>query len=138
MAVRTVVKKYLTSTKDGRELLMQVAHEIAPKAMPSYRSTTPVLVLMHPDGWVEMYSHKDIRPTFYTLSPFANTPQKRLHSEQLLELQLPPHLREMYYPAATSIHPGRIAAGQVKFRQSRGQVTFTWINCSNPWPEQDE
>lgn len=139
LALGEMVKTYLTKTKEGRQLVWAILHTDLRSLLPQGESRPgeDLLVVMSPDGWIEVYGHRGVRPHFYTKPPFGITVADRLKSELLLEEQLPQRLRELYWPHATGTKPGLLASCQVRLAQPGGAPVFTWMICDNQWPSDD-
>ena len=59
--------------------------------------SVPILVLLHPDGFVEVYGHRNVDVHIATLVAMQSA-QGQILAEEYLELNMPPRHRAIYAP----------------------------------------
>jgi len=135
---------YLTCTDNGKQLLKNLTLSTTERYIREAESPREVLVVMNPDGWVEVFANHRVRPCFYTKAPYDGTAEVRQAAEKVLEEQLPLSLKRLHFPHATDKGPGRVGACQaiitdyLPVRNVHGvDQVFTWEACTNPWPKDE-
>jgi len=94
-----------------------------------------VMLVLHPDGWMEACSRNIIRTHFYELPPFNYTAEERIAAEEAFDKALPVKLKGMYYPHAFEDLPGVTDARQVRIEHVDGRPMYRWVSGDNSWDE---
>ena len=130
---------YLSHMPEGRTMYHNVTLYRTEQLVAELGMPKQVIVLMHPDGWVELFGPARVQPHFYTMPEDDSTAEVRVKAEVDLDAVLPRRLKEMHYPHATSKGPGMIGACQAVVTKLEGgtrERAFTWEACENPWPSE--
>lgn len=90
-----------------------------------------VMLVLHPDGWIEACSRNIIRTHFYQLPPNDLTAEDRVAAEKEFDESLPERLKGMYTPNAFEDLPGVTTARQVRLEHVGGRPMYRWFMGDN-------
>ena len=132
---------YLTTDPAARTLLRHLVGASVETIETELRESGKLLVLIHPDGWIELYGSRRLHPRFFTMPPENETAKDRIMAEAKLEEEIPYSLRSLMWPNACESGPGKLCGIRVIVVKGAGHGTgdkyaFTFENCENSWPLQ--
>lgn len=104
------LRAWLRDSNDGKEIIGAIREEIE-----SRRDRKRVLVLLHADGWVEVYGDANV-DVHMALVP---NDDDEAGAEEVVDSTLPRRFQDMIWPNQMGDNPGLI-----KFLQCRGLSSF--------------
>ena len=129
------ILRYVTETKRGKAFFRKILRD---KYMAAEGKGQDVLILLYPDGWVEVYSHRSVRVHFYSAHPYCRPTASGVlqrKAMELFELVVPERIRRLLAPNATPRYPGMVNYRQVKLMEFDGKPVFQWVLGDNRWQD---
>lgn len=125
---------YLTITPAGAEVLKRATLHHVWKLQQELAAPIDVALLMHNDGWLEIYAPPGVRPKAWTMPWWPISDED---GQYLVECTMPQRLGRLMWPHATFDRPGLVSSHHVCVKEvDRGsgpETLFTWRNCENQW-----
>ena len=125
---------FLTITPLGAEVLKRATLHKIWRLQQELAAPVDVVMLMHNDGWMEVYAPPGVRTRAYTMPWW---PVSDEDGQYLVECTMPQRLGRLMWPHATFDRPGLVSSHHVCLKEvDRGNGTenlFTWRNCENQW-----
>jgi hypothetical protein len=130
------VFNWITITPLGHEVVRLVTSDKLHRLMQEVAEPVDAVMLLHNDGWMEVYAPKALRVKAYTMPWWGISDED---SQYLVESGMPDRLNRLMWPHATEKHPGVVSSFHVCLKEvDRGngpEKLFTWHDCENRWED---
>jgi hypothetical protein len=128
------VFNWITTTPLGHEVVALVTSDKLHRLMQEVSAPMDAVMLLHNDGWLEVYGPRALRIKAYTMPWWGISDED---SQYLVEAGMPDRLNRLMWPHATERHPGMVSSFHIYLKEvDRGsgpEKLFTWHDCENQW-----
>lgn len=132
---------WLTTTESGRKLIAAVTDHKTARLRHQLERPIPVVLLLHNDGWMEVYGTKNLNLMAYTMPWWGGTEDDAALQRDCVEMCMPEEVEQLMWPNAVSDNPGKIKELHVTQidteHDGQHRKLYTWRECANTWNFRD-
>lgn len=135
--LRRSLYSWLTTSELGRHVIADVTDHKTARMKHQLERRIPVVLLLHNDGWMEVYGQKNLDVMAYTMPWWEATEDDKSLERECVEICMPPDVEQLMWPNATSDNPGKVSELQVTQldteHDGKHRKLYTWQHCKNTW-----
>lgn len=135
--LRRSLYSWLTTSECGRLVISDVTEHRTFRMQHQIKRPIPVVLLLHNDGWVEVYGQANLKVVAYTMPWWEGTEDDAALQKDCIEACMPEEMEQLMWPNPLSDSPGKVKELHVTQidteTNGKQRKLYTWRNCENTW-----